>query len=388
MARQLDQTFVDQISNLANVKTNMFTSQGFSVGNLLDYRMPDLAGVPQPNIQAIASNEVVVSGEKFHQYLIPLHTNEKLIGTIAVLNSERIVQKNTLEMIGILALIATSCLFLILPFGWYLANSISQPITRLSRIFRDIASGKEFAANELSGLNYRQSDELIELTQSFIGMHEVINQKIAQINEINSSLEATVQLRTNELQLANDELTKLSMRDALTQLPNRRMFNDRFDYASAQSKRTNQYGAIIFIDLDNFKPLNDQYGHGAGDLLLIEVARRLTGSVRETDTVARFGGDEFVVMLSKLEEEKSDATAHAATLAEKLLTTLCEPYEIVLTSGTGEKNVVHHCTASIGVVMFINHEASSEELLRRADAAMYQAKEAGRNQVRFFEQHD
>jgi diguanylate cyclase (GGDEF)-like protein len=115
-------------------------------------------------------------------------------------------------------------------------------------------------------------------------------------------------------------------------------------------------------------------------MLLIEVAQRLRASMREMDSVARFGGDEFVVMLCELDEDKQESVTHATRVAEKILAALSESYEITV----GDEKVVHRCTASIGVCMFINHEASQEELLKWADMAMYQAKEAGRNTIRIY----
>jgi diguanylate cyclase (GGDEF)-like protein len=385
MVQKLDQSFIDQMTNLTEVKINLFTPQGLSSGNLPDYRTPDWLGVAQSNAQSPTSNEIKIGRDKFYQYLIPLHTDKQLIGTIAVLNSKETVQKNLWEMIRILALITFLCLLMVLPLAWFLAKSISQPISALSAIFRDIADHKAITNSELAVLKNSNSDEMNDLTQSFMGMHKVVKQKIQQIQDINTSLEDTIEKRTQELRLANEELTQLSMRDALTQLPNRRMLNHRLVLALAQSKRTNQYGAIMFIDLDNFKPLNDQYGHDVGDLLLIEVARRLTGSMREMDTVARFGGDEFVVMLNDLEGDKAEATRHASIVAEKILAMLAERYELHSHDGNDVKQITHHCSASIGVAMFINHAASSEELLKWADMAMYQAKESGRNQIQFYD---
>ena len=182
-----------------------------------------------------------------------------------------------------------------------------------------------------------------------------------------------------------EQVRQLAYYDALTQLPNRRMLKDRISQAMAHSKRSGRYGALLFIDLDNFKPLNDQYGHDVGDLLLVEVAHRLTGGMREMDTVARFGGDEFVVMLSELEKDKSEAASHVTTVAEKILATLSDTYEVILPNGNGEKKITHRCTASIGAVLFINHEASVEEIIKWADIAMYQAKESGRNRIRFYD---
>ena len=185
--------------------------------------------------------------------------------------------------------------------------------------------------------------------------------------------------------LMEEQVRQLAFYDVLTKLPNRRLLHDRLTQALAISKRTGRYGAIMFMDLDNFKPLNDSHGHDVGDLLLIEVAQRLTSGIREVDTVARFGGDEFVVMINELETNKDEATSHATLVAEKILELLGAPYVMTVFDGIGEKLITHHCTASIGVVMFLNHEASQEELLKWADMAMYQAKEAGRNQIRFYE---
>jgi diguanylate cyclase (GGDEF)-like protein/PAS domain S-box-containing protein len=183
-----------------------------------------------------------------------------------------------------------------------------------------------------------------------------------------------------------DQVRKMAFYDTLTNLPNRRMLDDRLAQALASSKRTSCYGALMFLDLDNFKPLNDKHGHVVGDLLLVEAAKRLKSCVREMDTVARFGGDEFVVMLSELETDKTAATNQARSIAEKILSTLSEPYILtVLHDDQPSKIVEHHCTASIGFTVFINHDGSCEEILRQADDAMYQAKFAGRNSIRFYE---
>ena len=181
------------------------------------------------------------------------------------------------------------------------------------------------------------------------------------------------------------EIRQLAYFDALTGLPNRRMLDDRLIQAMASSKRNSQHGALMFLDLDNFKPLNDLHGHSVGDLLLIEVAKRLSACVRAVDTVARLGGDEFVVLIGDLGADKDQATEQAANVAEKIRVSLAEPYLLtVAQQGEPEKTVEHRCSASIGVVMFFNHDASRTDLMKCADAAMYQAKDAGRNGVQFY----
>ena len=184
--------------------------------------------------------------------------------------------------------------------------------------------------------------------------------------------------------LAEEKIRNLAFFDVLTQLPNRRMLVDRLRQAMANSRRSGCYGALMFLDLDNFKPLNDTFGHYAGDLLLIQVAQRISSCVRETDTVARFGGDEFVVMVGELDENRDESETQAKGVAEKIRCILAEPFVLTVES-EGESPLVieHRCTASIGVVLFINHESTLEDIVKWADEAMYQAKDAGRNTIRF-----
>lgn len=187
-----------------------------------------------------------------------------------------------------------------------------------------------------------------------------------------------------------EQVRQLAFNDALTGLPNRRLLLDRLTKAMAASKRSAKYGAVIFLDLDNFKPLNDLHGHEAGDRLLIEVARRLTTRVRDVDTVARLGGDEFVVLLAELDVARTESVKQACTVAEKIRANLEAPYllNVSIQNGMTDGLVEHRCSASMGVVVFIGHEVSQADILKRADAAMYRAKEAGRNAIRFYEMKD
>lgn len=182
-----------------------------------------------------------------------------------------------------------------------------------------------------------------------------------------------------------EEVHQLAFYDSLTKLPNRRLLIDRLGQNILASKRNCTYGALMFLDLDNFKPLNDKHGHEAGDMLLIEAAKRLTGCMREMDTVARFGGDEFVVILGDLGVDKAVSITQATIAAEKIRTALSEPY-IFNISHTELPNikVEHRCTASIGVVVFNGIEGSQEDIMKWADTAMYVAKDSGRNQIIFY----
>jgi diguanylate cyclase (GGDEF)-like protein/PAS domain S-box-containing protein len=183
------------------------------------------------------------------------------------------------------------------------------------------------------------------------------------------------------------QIRHLALHDVLTNLPNRRLLIERISQAQLSSKRSLRYGALMFMDLDNFKPLNDAHGHEAGDKLLIEVANRLQKCVREMDTVARIGGDEFVVMLAELDMDESVSKQQAEKVSEKIRSILSEPYLINITNNEGVNvTVEHYCTASIGVVLFKGMTPSKEEIIKLADDGMYQAKSAGRNKVVFYAQ--
>ena len=188
---------------------------------------------------------------------------------------------------------------------------------------------------------------------------------VATLNDITMSNEAA------------DKIENLAFYDPLTHLPNRRLLLDRLKQALASSARSGREGALLFIDLDNVKSLNDTLGHDIGDLLLQQAAQRLESCLREVDTVARLGGDEFVVVLEGLSEHALEAATQTKTVGDKILVTLNQPYQLATHK--------YHRTASIGATIFSDHGQSEEELLKQADIAMYQAKKAGRNTLRFFD---
>lgn len=176
---------------------------------------------------------------------------------------------------------------------------------------------------------------------------------------------------------AADEIKNLAFYDPLTSLPNRRMLLDRLNHALTSSARSGNDGAILFLDLDHFKTLNDTLGHAIGDLLLLQVAERLTTCVREGDTVARLGGDEFVIMLEDLSESALDAAAQAEAIGEKILNKIRQPFQLA--------SHKYQTAVSIGIALFSGHDQLQEELLKHADIAMYQAKKASRNTMRFYD---
>jgi len=176
---------------------------------------------------------------------------------------------------------------------------------------------------------------------------------------------------------AAEEIERLAFYDPLTNLPNRRLLHDRLQHTLAASGRHNYHGAVLFIDLDDFKTLNDTKGHSIGDQLLIEVASRLQTCVRDGDTVARVGGDEFVVILEELSEKPSQAAAQTGAVCDKILASISQSYVL--------NDYDYYCSASIGISLFHNQDVTEDDLLKRADTSMYQAKKAGRNTMRFYE---
>lgn len=173
-----------------------------------------------------------------------------------------------------------------------------------------------------------------------------------------------------------DEVENLAFYDPLTYLPNRRFLLDRLHQALVLSNRSGRQGALLFIDLDNFKSINDTHGHAVGDLLLVETANRLQSSVRASDTIIRLGADEFAILLENMDNDEYTAAFHAETVGEKICNAIGQPY---LISG-----YAHNCTACIGITLF-HGAATMEEMLKRADSALCQAKKYGRNTLRFFD---
>lgn len=193
----------------------------------------------------------------------------------------------------------------------------------------------------------------------------------AVVNYIGVFVDISHQKKTEE------EIAKLAFYDPLTNLPNRRLFKDRLGQAIISSTRNSHYAALLFIDLDDFKTINDTLGHDLGDELLIKFSTRLFSCVREVDTVARLGGDEFVIILENLDKREIVATSVAEMIARKILQLMHEPFAL------NQQQI--HCSCSIGATIFLKNEHPQDELLKQADLAMYQAKKTGKNAVFFYD---
>ncbi len=278
-------------------------------------------------------------------------------------------------------------------------TNADKVILRVNRAFTEITG---YSAEEIVGQTpqlfksgrhsadfYAEMWESINSTGSWHG--EIWDQRkngevypkwvtITAVKDKDGAISHYVFLHTDisERKASEEEINQLAYFDPLTALPNRRLLLDRLKQALATSARSEKYGALLFIDLDNFKALNDNLGHDMGDILLQQAAQRLLACVREGDTVSRQGGDEFVIMLEELSEYSEEAAAKAKTIGEKILYSLNQTYQLTCHEYLN--------TPSIGVTLFVNHHHTIGALLKRADIAMYGAKAAGRNTLRFFDQ--
>jgi len=235
-----------------------------------------------------------------------------------------------------------------------------------------------------SGKVYSQ-DEWVIYPDGGKVLHETIKKTFDGLDGTRYGL-ISVSRDITERQNHEEQIRRLAFYDPLTQLPNRRMFQDRLQLMVTANSRDEQLNALLFIDLDHFKTLNDTQGHNMGDRLLIAVAARMQDCLREEDLVARLGGDEFVVMIANLGEDEVAAGHAAEEIAEKIRLSICKPYKLSIKEDLDDKHeIVFHCTPSIGISIFKSNLTSHDEILKQADVAMYQAKAAGRNSIRFFD---
>jgi diguanylate cyclase (GGDEF)-like protein len=289
------------------------------------------------------------------------------IGAVTVGMSWAHTHTTKLRLLWSAAIATLLFLMLVLYLVYLTSRRIAMPIAKLSSAIADMGEGNLSVRVAID----TRINELATLAQG--------------INNMAAQLQSERMVLQQRIDAATLQLKSLAFYDTLTQLPNRRMLEDRLAHAIAVSNRSGQYAAIMFIDLDNFKPLNDLHGHGCGDLLLVEAARRIGSCVRMVDTVARFGGDEFVVLISQLTQDAIVAQNEAMAVANKICHELALPYTLsTKVQGHTQVLIAHQCTSSIGIAVFLDDNLSQDEILMRADKAMYQAKSSGRNQACLF----
>ncbi|HEV2609970.1 MAG TPA: EAL domain-containing protein [Noviherbaspirillum sp.] len=258
-------------------------------------------------------------------------------------------------------------------YGWTQAETVGQQINVLlgedeSTYF--MAVGKTLVQGEWTGEIEQQSKD---------GRLLIVESHWTLVRDENGTPQSILKINTDitHRKASEREIQHLAFYDSLTRLPNRLLLIDRLQHAIATVARNRHTGALLFIDLDNFKTLNDTLGHDFGDMLLKQVAQRLKACVRDSNTVARLGGDEFVVLLEDLSPHTKHSVAQAKTVAENILAAFSHPFQL--------DSHEHNTTPSIGITLFSGNSSTIDELLKRADLAMYQAKAAGRNTLRFFD---
>jgi diguanylate cyclase len=270
-----------------------------------------------------------------------------------------------MTLIGMVALVMLLALLVAHRF----TRQFSAPLESL------VASSERIARLDFSSTGAVQT-RLAEL-QRLAAAQEAMRGMLSEFRKTVDEQADSLRQQIENLRATESRLEHLSQHDPLTDLPNRALFNDRIAHAITRARRSKRLFALLFIDLDNFKMINDTCGHEAGDLLLIEVARRLRNNTRSGDTLARIGGDEFVMLAEDLGDTLSGAVRQAEVVAEKIRDALAKPYRI--------NKVNHNFTASIGVTIYHDSSSTADSLLRSADGAMYRAKHGGRNQVKFFD---
>jgi diguanylate cyclase (GGDEF)-like protein len=237
----------------------------------------------------------------------------------------------------------------------------------------------------------KNSDDIIQATKEIVTrLQEVLKENGKDAEQKNVTLEELkVIVERNRIRLEKkvaeySQIHNLAFIDALTGLPNRRLLDDRLNQVILNNKRWKSYSAAIFVDIDKFKAINDTHGHDAGDELLIEIANRLKACIRASDTVARYGGDEFVVLLDSLDGNLEEAKNEASIVANKILASLTLPYTLHLKDGKKEvQSIQYHSFSSLGIAMFDGVMSDKDNILDRADKAMYLSKSKGGNAIRF-----
>lgn len=250
-----------------------------------------------------------------------------------------------------------------------------------------LASLKAFEA--ISLLLSTSLDTIQGTNVAIQSLKKTIKNNSSKLTKKNIALQALRKINENNKtsikrsSAAFTSLEDLAFKDPLTNLPNRRLLTDRLDRALINSARKGNHGAVLFFDLDHFKQLNDTYGHEAGDALLIEVGKRLQSSVRQSDTVGRYGGDEFVVILSELPSRRTAAIKKANSISQNILARLSAPYYLNLLLNQTQKVTEYQSFVSIGVAIFSDDSTTKTHILDFADEAMYRAKKEGGNAICF-----
>ena len=339
---------------------------------------------PGLNLELPASdlqNENILFWSDYVELYTRIFYEGDLIGFIYLRSDMEAIHDRLVMFLGIVAIVLLASLLVTFVLGAQLQRIITDPLLRLSAIARQVSTGKNYSVRVIG----EGKDELGNLITDFNTMLDEIQLRDNELREHRLRLEERVTQRTRELESANAllELSKEQAEsvanrmeyhahhDALTGLPNRILLNDRITSELAHARRQQTNAALLFLDLDRFKIINDSLGHAVGDQLLRVISRRLNNCVREEDTVARLGGDEFMVLLPRI-----SGSADAGRIAKKIIECLVDPI-----SCNGHEL---HITTSIGISIFPYDGTDAETLIKHADISMYRAKELGRNKAIYY----
>ena len=319
-------------------------------------------------------------GDHVELYTDIIYEGER-IGVVYLRSNMERVHARLMWYLGIVGIVLAASLLVTFLLSAQLQRFITDPLLRLSAIARQVSTEKNFSVRVIG----EGRDELGNLIRDFNAMLDEIQMRDNELREHRLKLEERVARRTHELEIANAQLEKSKEQaesvasrmeyhahhDALTGLPNRILLNDRIHSELAHARRQQTNTALLFLDLDRFKIINDSLGHAVGDQLLRVIARRLNNCVRDEDTVARLGGDEFMVLLPRI-----SGSADAGRIARKIIDSLVDPI-----SCNGHEL---HITTSIGISIFPYDGNDAETLIKHADISMYRAKELGRNKAVYY----
>jgi len=306
-------------------------------------------------------------GEHTIDFYQPVILDGKTIGMVHISASLQELYANVIgySSIVLASLIATLALALLLSSR--LQHAVTRPIAEITSTAKRISASQDYSLR----INKQTDDELGAVIDGINGMLGQIERRDEQLAAHATQLEHEVAERTRELEHITEQFRHQAYHDELTGLPNRALFMERLGYSISQSSRQKQSLALIFLDLDGFKTINDVLGHDVGDELLVDIAQRLTSTIRTSDTVSRFGGDEFTLLLNDISSNEA-----LIKMAEKLLHVVSQPILC------GNREV--HLSTSMGISMYPQDSESAIDLLKFADTAMYQAKKLGKNTYQFY----
>ena len=340
------------------VSATLFTEQGLMFASF--QRNVDAA------LQVLPGNTSGYIDDKPY-VVVPVKLEDAVIGSILLVSDQSYWQQRQLFHLIIALGVMLLSLIISLIISSRMQRVVSEPILKLAKTARQITVGNDYSmrAKKIS------SDEIGRLADDFNGMLDQIQAKDRELQKAKEQLENKVSVRTQELTELTKQLEHQAYHDTLTGLANRITFDNRLQLAIEQSQRYDRQLAVLFLDLDRFKIVNDTLGHAVGDSLLIEVAERFSTCLRASDTLARLGGDEFAVLLIDI-----NGTGEAVDVAQKLRTVISEPIEV--------DGFSLHVSTSIGISLCPDDGDSAKIILKHADTAMYRSKDNGRNQITFF----